>query len=139
MINPSSRFSISFKTFLGVLATVCALAILASLTAAAATAGSNEPPELSLTFPTGEAHLSGSQASVWSTCRGPEARVCSGTLTLTTSGNKHRVSFSIVAGTNQSLTIPLGADSTAKRIVAIARTEQANGVYARSRNVLRLR
>ena len=139
MINPSSHFSISFKAFLGVLATICALAILAILGAAGAAAGSNKPPELSLAFPTGEAHLSGSQASVWATCRGPEARVCNGTLTLTTSGNKHGVPFSVIAGTNQRLTVPLGADSTTRRIVAIVRTKQANGVYARSRAVLRLR
>lgn len=137
MINPSSHSSIPFKTLSGALATICALAILAILAAGAA-AGSNESPELSLAFPTGEAHLSGSQASVWTSCRGPEARVCNGTLTLTTSGNKHKVPFSVIAGTNQNLTVPLGADSTAKRIVAIVKTAQANGAYVRSRQVLRL-
>jgi hypothetical protein len=136
---PSPHFPISFKTLLGSLAAICALAVLASPNVAGAAAGSNSSPELSLTFPTREAHLSGSQASVWATCRGPEASVCGGTLTLTTSGNKHRIPFSVIAGTNQSLTVPLGADSTAKRIVAIVSTAQANGVYVRSRNVLHLR
>lgn len=137
VIAPTPHNSISFKTFLGLLTAVCALAVLA-IPGAAGAAGSSSSPELSLAFPTGEAHLSGSQASVWVTCEGPEARVCNGTVTLTRSGIKHEVPFSVIAGTNQSLDIPLGANSTAKRIVAIAKTAQANGSYVRSRDVLRL-
>ncbi|HEX7278880.1 MAG TPA: hypothetical protein VF255_04560 [Solirubrobacterales bacterium] len=91
-----------------------------------------------MTFPTKEAHISGSQASVWVTCKGPEARVCNGTLTLTRSGNRHEVPFSVISGTNQSLTVPLGADAVAKRFVAVVRTAQANGAHVRSRAVLRL-
>ena len=138
VIAHTPHLSISSKTFLGLLAAICALAALAIPGAAGAAAGSNEPPELSLTFPTREAHLSGSQASVWVTCEGPEARVCNGTLTLTRSGNKHTVPFSVIAGTNQSLDVPLGADSTAKRIVAIVRTVQADSVQLRSHSILRL-
>lgn len=137
MSAPTPHSSISSKIFLGLLATLCALAVLA-IPAAAGAAGSNEPPELSLTFPTGEAHLSGSKASVWATCEGPEARVCNGTLTLTSGGNKQEVPFSVISGTNQSLTVPLGAEVTAKRIVAVVRTVQANGVHVRSRAFLRL-
>jgi hypothetical protein len=135
VITPSAHPSSSFKTTLALLAAICALALLAIPGVASA----DSSPELSLTFPTGEAHLSGSQASFWVTCRGPEARVCDGTLTLTTSGNKHKVPFSVIAGTNQNLSVPLGADSGAKRIVAIAKTAQDSGVYVRSRNVLNLR
>jgi hypothetical protein len=138
VINHSPHISISFKTFLGLLAAIGALTMLAIPGAAGAAADSNSDPELSLTFPTGEAHLSGSQVSVWSTCQGPEAHVCNGTLTVKTSGNKQSVSFSVIAGTNQSLTVPLGADSTVKRFVAIVRTAQDNGAYARSRHVLHL-
>jgi hypothetical protein len=138
VITTSPHSPISSKTTLGLLAAICALVALAIPVTAGAAAGSDSPPELSLTFPTREAHLSGSQASVWATCEGPEARVCDGTLTLTTSGSKHKVPFSVIAGTNQSLDVPLGADATAKRIVAVVRTAQANGVYARSRAVLNL-
>jgi hypothetical protein len=127
--NPTSS-----KTFLGLLAAICTLAVLAIPGAAAA----SDSPELSLTFPTGEAHLSDSQASVWVTCEGPEARVCNGTLTLTRGGNKSEVPFSVIAGTNQSLDVPVGVDSKAKRIVAVVRTEQANSAFVRSRNILRL-
>lgn len=136
VIAHTPHSSIPFKSSLSLLAAICALAILAIPGAAAA--GSSSPPELSLTFPTKEAHLSGSQASVWATCDGPEARVCNGTLTLTRSGNKHEVPFSVIAGTNQSLDVPVQVDSSAKRLVAIVKTEQANGTVARSRVVLRL-
>ena len=134
MSATSLHNSISSKTFLGLLAAICTLAMLAIPGAAAG----SDSPELSLTFPTAEAHLSGSQASVWVTCEGPEARVCNGTLTLTRSGNKHEVSFSVVSGTNQSLGVPLGVNAKAKRIVAVVKTAQANGAYARSRVVLSL-
>ena len=137
VIAPTPHLPISFKTILGLLAAVCALAALAIPGAAGAASGSDSP-ELSLTFPTNEAHLSGSQASVWATCDGPEARVCNGTLTLTRGGSKHQARFSVIAGTNQSLTVPLGADATAKRFVAVVRTEQANGALVRSRSILRL-
>lgn len=138
VIAPTPHSFTSFKTFLGLLAAICALTAFAIPGAAGAAADSNSPPELSLTFPTREAHLSGSQASVWATCEGPETRVCNGTLTLTRGGNKHEVRFSVIAGTNQSLTVPLGVNSTAKRIVAVVRTAQANGAYVRSRHVLSL-
>ena len=132
---PTPHLSISSKTFLTLLAAICALALLGIPAGAAA---DSDSPELELTFPTREAHLSGSQASVWATCEGPEARVCGGTLTLTTSGNKHQVPFSVIAGTNQSLEVPLGADSTAKRIVAVVKTAQANGAFVRTRSILSL-
>lgn len=134
---PTAHLPVSSKTILGLLAAVCALAALA-IPAVAGAAGSDSPPELSLTFPTKEAHLSGSQASVWATCEGPEARVCNGTLTLTRGGSKHQVPFSVISGTNQSLDVPVSVDSNAKRIVAVVKTEQANGAFARSRFVLRL-
>lgn len=137
VIAPTPHLSIPFKTILGLLAAICALAALA-IPGVAGAAGGSDSPELGLTFPTGEAHLSASQVSVWATCEGPEARVCNGTLTLTRGGNKHEVPFSVISGTNQSLDVPVGVDARAKRIVAIVRTEQANGAFARSRHVLRL-
>lgn len=136
MIAPFKHLPISSKTFRSLVASICALASLAIPVGAGA---SSDSPELSLTFPTREAHPSGSQVSVWATCQGPEARVCSGTLTLTRSGNKQEVPFSVIAGTNQSLSVPLEVDPTAKRVVAVVKTAQANGAYVRSREVLHLR
>lgn len=137
VIAHTPHLPVSIKTLLGLLAAICFLAVLAVPGAAGAASGSGSP-ELSLTFPTNEAHLSGSRASVWATCEGPEARVCNGTLTLTRSGHQHHVPFSVIAGTNQSLSVPLGVNSAAKRIVAIVRTEQANGDFLRTRSILRL-
>ena len=139
MIALAPNTSVSSKPFSGLLAAICALAILLAPSAAEAATGSDMTPELSLTFPTKQAQLSGSRASVWSTCRAPEAQVCHGTVTLTTSGNEHRAPFSVIAGTIQRLTVPLGADSTAERVVALVSTAQGNGVYTHSRTVLRLR
>ena len=129
MISSAGHLSIPSKALLGLLAAICALAVFV---APGAAAGSGAP-ELSLTFPSREAHLSGSQASVWVTCQGPEERDCNGTLTLTRSGKKHQVPFSVIAGTNQSLSVPLAINSSAKRIVAVARTVQADGSYLRYR------
>jgi hypothetical protein len=122
---------------IGLVAMVCALATLAIAGATGATAGRKSPPEMSLTFPTGEAHPSGSRASAWATCRAPEALVCNGTLT--TSGSKHRVPFTVIAGTNQSLDLPLAAGSKADRVLVIVRTAQASGALVRTRTVLHLR
>jgi hypothetical protein len=137
MKTPPAHLSLSSKTFLAGLAALCALALLAIPGAAGAAAGSDSP-ELSLSFPTGDAHRSGSQTSVWVTCDGPEARVCNGTLTLTRSGDKHQVPFSVISGTNQSLSVPLATEATAKRVVAVVKTAQDNGAYARSRAFLDL-
>lgn len=138
MLALSPNIPISFKSFSGLLAAICALALCLS-PAAASAANSEVSSELSLTFPTKQAQLSGSSASVWSTCQAPEAQVCHGTVTLTTSGNQHTAAFSVVAGTIQRLSVPLGADSAAKRVVAIVETAQGNGAYTHSRTVLRLR
>jgi hypothetical protein len=127
----------SIKTLLCLPAAICALAVLTIPGTAGAASGSDSP-ELNLTFPTKEAHLSGSQASVWATCDGPEARVCNGTLTLTRGGSRHEVPFSVISGTNQSLDVPVQVDAGAKRIVAVVKTEQANGSFVRTRAILRL-
>lgn len=143
MIAPTETAASSFNALSRLGAVILAVAILvtgaAAFTVADSYASSSSPPELSLTFPTQEAQLSGSSASVWSTCQGPEALVCHGTLTLATSGNKHSAEFSVIAGTNQSLTVSLGRDSSAERVVATVRTAQANGHFVRSRTVLHLR
>lgn len=136
VISPLAYRSISTKQILGLLAAICVLAIAITPAAAGAAAGSDSAPELNLMFPTGQVQLSGSEASVWSTCEGPEAHVCHGTLTLTASGNKRKISFSVITGTNQSLTVPLEADPSANRVVAIVRTDQGDGVYLRSRIIL---
>jgi hypothetical protein len=132
---PGLRF-VRLRPGLGLLAATWALAIIALPGAAAATPTPSS--ELSLAFPSESAHLAGSQALVLVKCLGSEASTCSGTLTLRTGGNKHKVPFSVSGGTSQNLTVPLGGDSSAKRAVAIARTAQAGGGYVRSSEVLHL-
>jgi hypothetical protein len=129
VIAPSTRF----KTAFGLLVAICALAIPGAGAAAAGPSSSSE-----LTFPSDEAHVAGSRASFWVECSGSDASTCNGTLTLTTSGKKHKVPFSVVAGTRQNLSVRLGANSTTKHVVAVARTAQATGGYLRSWGLLEL-
>lgn len=140
MIAVPSRLSSRFKAGSALLAAICALALLTISGAASAVASPNASSELSLAFPSEKAQLVGSQALVFVKCIGSQASACNGTLTLTTSGNKHKVPFSVIGGTSQNLTVPLGSDAdSAKRAVAVARTAQARGGYSRSSEVLHLR
>ena len=131
VFSPATRI----KASLVLIAALCALAALAIPGAAAGSTSSSSE----LTFPSEEAHVKGSRASFWVECASSEASTCTGTLTLTTNGKKHNVPFAVVAGTHQSLSVRLGANSTAKRVVAVAKTAQADGRYVRSWGLLELR
>lgn len=134
VFSPATRI----KASLGLLAATCVLAVVAIPgVAGAAAAGLTSSSEL--TFPSTEAHVAGSRASFWVECSGSDASSCNGTLTLTTSGKKHNVPFSVLAGTRQNLSVRVGAHSTAKRVVAVAKTAQADGRYVRSWGLLELR
>lgn len=139
VIAVQARPRLQLKRRVALLAAVCALAILAfpgTGTAASPRASS----EVSLAFLSEKAHLVGSQALVRVKCLGSGTSSCNGTLTLTTSGNKHKVPFSVIGGTSEFLTVPLGSDAAkTKRALAVARTAQASGRYSRSSEVLRLR
>lgn len=132
VFSPATRIKASLGLFA---AAVCVLAVLA-LPGAADAAG---PSSSELTFPSEEAHVTGSRASFWVECASTEASTCTGTLTLTTNGRKHNVPFAVVAGTHQNLSVRLGAHSTAKRVVAVAKTAQTDGRYVRSWGLLELR
>jgi len=132
-MSPVIALPTRLKASFGLLAAICALATLA-IPSAAGAASSAE-----LTFPSQEADVVGSKASFWVQCSGSETSTCEGTLTLTANGRKHLVPFSVVAGTNQSLSVRLGSSSTAKRVVAVAKTAQDDGGYVRSWGLLELR
>lgn len=133
-----SRLFAQSKARFGLVAATCALAMLALPSAGSAIAPTSTS-ELSLVFPSQEAHLAGSQALVLVKCLGSEVSTCNGTLTLATGGNKHKVPFSVIGGTSQNLTVPLGSNAdAAKRAIAVARTSQASGRYVRSSEVLHL-
>jgi hypothetical protein len=132
VFSPATRI----KASLGLLAATCVLAVVAIPGVASATslASSSE-----LTFPSSEAHVTGSRASFWVECSASEASACNGTLTLTANGKKHNVPFSVLAGTRQNLSVRVGAGSTTKRVVAVAKTAQDDGRYKRSWGLLELR
>lgn len=133
VFSPATRI----KAFLGLIAAVCAFAVLALPGAAGATTGLTSSSEL--TFPTDEAHVAGSRASFWVECSSSDASTCNGTVTLTANGKKHNIPFSVLAGTRQNLSVRVGAHSTTKRVVAVAKTAQADGRYVRSWGLLELR
>jgi hypothetical protein len=131
VLSPATRI----KASLGLLAATCALAVVAIPGVAGAAVGSSAE----LTFPSDEAHVTGSRASFWVECSSSEASTCNGIVTLTTSGKKHNLPFSVLAGTRQNLTVRVGAGSTTKRVVAVAKTAQTDGRYVRSWGLLELR
>ena len=131
MFSPVTRT----KTSLGLLAAICVLAVVAIPGVAGAAVGSSSE----LTFPSEEAHVTGSRASFWVECSGSGAGTCNGSLTLTANGKRQNVPFSVLAGTHQNLSVRLGAHSTTKRVVVVAKTAQDDGGYVRSWGLLELR
>jgi hypothetical protein len=97
--------------------------------------------ETSLGFARGTAELLGPDALVLVRCSGARGDTCNGTLTLSFSGNKHKTPFSVLAGTTQSLPVSVGGGDqlAGKRAVAVAKTLQPTGRFARSSEVLRFR
>lgn len=132
VFSPATRI----KASLGLLATACVIAVVAIPGVAGATSLASSAE---LTFPSDEAHVTGARASFWVECASTEASTCNGTVTLSTNGKRHKVPFSVVAGTRQSLSVRVGADSTTKRVVAVAKTAQVDGRYVRSWGLLELR
>jgi hypothetical protein len=132
VFSPATRI----KASLGLLAATCVLAVVAIPGSAGATSLTSSSE---LTFPSDEAHVAGPRASFWVECSASEASTCNGTVTLTTSGKKHVVPFSVLAGTRQNLSVRVGANSTTKRVIAVAKTAQADGRYVRSWGLLELR
>ena len=129
VFSPATRI----KASLGLFAATCVLAVVAIPGVAGATGLSSSE----LIFPSDEAHVTGSKASFWVECSSSET--CNGTVTLTANGKKHNLPFSVPAGTRQNLSVRVGADSTTKRVVAVAKTAQADGRYVRSWGLLELR
>lgn len=132
MFSPATRIKASLGLFA---AAFCVLAVLA-LPGMAGAAGLSSSE---LTFPSDEAHVAGARASFWVECSASEASTCSGTVTLTANGKKHNVPFAVVAGTRQNLSVRVGTGSTTKRVIAVAKTAQADGRYVRTWGLLELR
>jgi hypothetical protein len=123
--------------------TLCALFGLAAIPAVAPAQSSifDTGSETNVGFVRATADLAGSQARVLVHCNGSAGDACSGTLTLSFSGHKQTAAFSVLAGTTQRVSVPVGNGSrlAGKRAVAVARTTQATGRFSRSSEVLRFR
>jgi hypothetical protein len=125
----------------------CILLCAAALVLPVVATGSGTPglpgprSETSLVFTAATARLVGSTALVPVKCLGPESEQCTGSVTLRANGHKHKSPFALLGGTSQSLAVPVGSSSKLanRRAVAVARTLQPAGRYARSSSVLRLR
>ncbi len=93
---------------------------------------------MSLSFRSETARLVGPDALVLVKCIGSQNGICSGTVTLAARGQKHRVPFSVVGGSSLSLTVPVGSSKGlgATSGLAVAKTTQPSGGFARSSEVL---
>jgi hypothetical protein len=124
-------------------ACVAVLAFLLAVAPGVAAARSlvpGAPAQMSLVFTRGTAHLVGRNALVGVKCVGSRNGTCSGTVTLTVRGHKRKAPFSVIGGSAQSLVVPVASHGRAAvRGVAVARTVQAAGGYARSSGVLHFR
>jgi hypothetical protein len=139
MHRPAAPHSFRHKARSGLLAGICALAVLTVPSPAGAETTAVSPSETSITFPSARARVVGSNAVVLVKCETAESGTCSGTLTLTVAGKKHKVPFAVIGGSTQNLAIPLGDSCRAKRAFAVAQTAQETGAYVRSSETLRLR
>ncbi len=118
------------------LALVC-LAAAAVPTAASADSALDAGSEMSLVFTGETARLIGSSALVPVRCLGPQEGLCSGTVTLSVNGRKHKAPFSVVGGSAQGLVVPVGSADAGQSAVAVARTVRASGGYARATSTMR--
>lgn len=126
---------------MGLGVTLCAAALLATAIPASAAAQStpfDTPSEMSLSFAGRTARLVGPDALVLVKCTGSHNGICSGTVTLSAGGKKHKVPFSVVGGNRQSLTVPVGLSKAlgATSGLAVAKTVQPSGGYVRNSEVL---
>jgi hypothetical protein len=122
------------------LASGLALACLATAAipvAASAESVVDPSSEMSLVFTAETARLVGTSALVPVRCLGPQQGLCSGTVTLSVKGRKHKAPFSLVGGSAQSLVMPVGGAEAGQSAVAVAKTVRASGGYARATSAMR--
>ncbi len=144
MQNASAPKIISFrKPGRRLAALVCATAALAVAGPAAASAeapfGAATAP-VTANFARPVAKVVGNQALVQLHCAGSRLGVCSGTISVVAVGKRHQVPFSVMGGSNDIVAVPVSHGARKRgRGLAVARTAQAAGGFARSSEVLRLR
>ena len=124
-------------------ALICGAALIAAVPAAAGAApnyGSQAPGTgaMNLEFARGTVRTVGPGALVFVKCTGSHNGLCTGTVTLSIRGAKHKVPFSVNGGVTQALVVPLGSGTPRRGTAAVATTSTAQpiGAFAQSTEVL---
>jgi hypothetical protein len=124
-----------FAVASGVLGIVACVALPAGAAAA--------PPSesVSLVFSTGTARQVAGNLAVPVRCDGESTDFCSGVLTLSDSGHKTSIPFSVQGGRGESIFVPLRLEGKAKsqKVIAVAGTAQPGGRPANVTEVLSVR
>jgi hypothetical protein len=127
-------------------AMICGAALIAAVPAVASAApnyGGEAPGggQMNLEFARATVRTVGPGALVFVKCTGADTGLCTGTVTLTVAGAKHKVPFSVSGGVSQALVVPLGSDTPGSGATAVgtASTAQPIGAFAQSTEVLHFR
>lgn len=122
------------------LAALCALALAAI---AAAPAGAERAPRMSIKFSSPTARLAGPGALVRVRCAGVAAHSCVGTLSLRLRRSRAAAPFSIERGEEATVVVPLATETLARggarSARAVARTMQSRGASVKTSRLLRIR
>ncbi len=96
---------------------------------------------MSLVFTTGAAREVAGNLAVPVRCLGESTDLCSGVLTLSGSGRKASIPFSVQGGSGESIYVPLRLEGghRAQKVIAVAGTAQPIGPPASVSEVLTIR
>ena len=143
MSPQGKRISKVTKAKATLVALVCGAALIAAVPAAATAApnyGGEGPSSgaMNLEFARGTVRTVGPGALVFVKCTGSGTGLCTGTVTLSLAGAKHKVPFSVRGGVTEALVVPLGSDSPGRGVTAVGTTSTAQpiGAFAQSTEVL---
>lgn len=118
-----------------------ALGIVACTALSAGAAAAPPSESVSLVFTTGTAREVAGNLAVPVRCLGKSTDFCSGVLTLSGSGRKVSIPFSLQGGSAESIYVPLRPEGArhAQKVIAVAGTAQPIGPPASVSEVLSIR
>jgi hypothetical protein len=122
-------------------ATIGVVGIAACVALPAAVAAAPPSESVSLVFTTGTAREVAGNLAVPVRCLGESTDFCSGVLTLSGSGRKVSIPFSVQGGSGESIYVPLHLEGgrRAHKVIAVAGTAQPIGPPASVSEVLSVR
>ena len=123
-------------------ALLCGTALIGAVPAGAlADPGAAPEGGMNLEFARDTVRTVGPGALVFVKCTGSEDGICTGILTLSVAGTKHKVPFSVRGGVSQNVVVPLDSEAVGNGTKALgtASTAQPIGAYAQSTEVLRFK